>query len=91
LFNYKFSDSGGENSPSGKIHQADMDPHEFDSLLSMIRIEPLAEDEPRLLDALRGVNFGSLCRFLLQHYEQDKLYRYFERTPQKVCLLMIAY
>jgi hypothetical protein len=76
-----FSDSG-EGSSSIKIPQIEMDPSAFDSLMQMICIEALIDEEPRLTEALRNVNFGGLCMFLVQHYE--KLYRYFERASQRV-------
>jgi hypothetical protein len=78
-----FSDSGGDNT-STKIPHMEMDPHGFNQLIQMICIEPLAEEEPRLKEALKNVNFGALACFLVQQYEKDKMYRYFEQLSQKV-------
>lgn len=63
-----------------------MNPTDFDALMDLVCVESLLEEEPRLREALSNVNFAGLCAFLAQHYEKDKIYRYFERQSWRVSI-----
>ncbi|KAI6221740.1 Protein SZT2 [Aphelenchoides besseyi] len=79
-------DSGGEG--TSRIPLTEMEPTDFDNLLASIRTESLAEEEPRLVELLCDVNFHQLCRYLFQHYENDKMYRYFERPTANYLIIL---
>ncbi|KAI6184934.1 Protein SZT2 [Aphelenchoides bicaudatus] len=81
-------DSGEATASSIKIPQVKMNPADFDSLMKLVSIESLSDEEPRLHEILRKVNFGGLCTFLTQHYEKDEMYRYFERLHHRHFIIL---
>lgn len=59
----------------------------FDSLLRVIRMESIMDEEPRIAKLLADVNFNNLCRFLIQFYESEKRCRYFDAGSRSVRIL----
>lgn len=61
-----------------------METLDFDSLLRIIRMEAIVDEEPRIAQLLADVNFNNLCRFLMQYYEGEKRCRYFDTGSRSV-------
>ncbi|KAI1712494.1 KICSTOR complex protein SZT2 [Ditylenchus destructor] len=70
------------------MSSSEMEPDDFDSLLRIIRMERMVDEEPRIAQILAGVNFQDLTRFLIQYYEGEKRCRYFENGPRAYLIIM---
>lgn len=71
-------------------HSSDsMENYDFEALIRVISIEPVAETEPRVCQLLHRVNWQRMCRFLVNFYEDGRRCRYFENSPFSVSVLHI--
>lgn len=63
-----------------------MESFDFDSLLRVIRMESIVDEEPRIAQLLADINFNNLCRLLIQYYEGEKRCRYFDMGSRSVII-----
>lgn len=66
-----------------------MESFDFDSLLRVIRIKSIVDEEPRIAQLLADINFNNLCRLLIQYYEGEKRCRYFDMGSRSVIISLI--
>lgn len=82
------SESSAEASHSLRsVSGTEIEPYEFEMLLSSVEAQRLTDEEPKLAGILHSANFAHLCRFLVNHYEAEKRCRYFDHGLKKVWLL----
>lgn len=64
------------------VTNIDMTHDEFNTLMGIVRLEPMSMGEPRLERVLEKINFGQMCRHLILHYDGEKRCRFFDYTKK---------